>query len=120
MGFCSEISMLNGYAIVNLDNCKESHCVGNSASYTFKQTTLNDNPVEIDLLEYTGLKDADGKEIYEGDIIELFGDKYTVVMEEGEWMLHSEFRQADRLTDNTDVVKLLGNIHPNPELMEPY
>ena len=77
------------------------------------------------LMQYTGLKDKNGKEIYEGDIVKVFTNK--------EWRIgkiiyeHSEF--TIDVTNNKDLeygrtsiienlTEVIGNIYDNPELLE--
>lgn len=89
-------------------------------------------PDDGDVVEqYTGLKDKNGKEIYEGDIIQEEIDfnskmtdgtfKYRVYWDEEElcWCLghignesiHHELWQCNQSTE------VIGNIHENPELI---
>jgi len=88
------------------------------------------------LMQYTGLKDKNGKEIYEGDIVLLRNEfatwKGTVIFNEGAFKLSinyswgnsmNHFSKTDEFNDmgarielnNTYVV--VGNIYENPELL---
>ena len=79
---------------------------------------------EFDLMQYTGLKDMKGKEIYEGDILfESFGEKYyKVVFENGSFRAEFEGDFEEHSFDLIDVVaqgcEVVGNIYENPELIE--
>lgn len=80
------------------------------------------------LMQYTGLKDKNGREIYEGDIIKgLFYEPlsktyktticYVVWDISGYWTYKGErdFR-GGYLTDIKDV-EVIGNVYENPELI---
>jgi len=74
------------------------------------------------LMQYTGLKDKNGKEIYEGDIIEFQEMKYEVYYSNTSFKvrpypypLHELHRQDGIIYYGCEVI---GNIYENPELIE--
>lgn len=67
-------------------------------------------------IQYTGLKDKNKKEIYEGDILKTSTDKIGVIMwDECMWTL--------KLSNENWIVspgydEIIGNIYENPELLK--
>lgn len=66
------------------------------------------------LMQYTGLKDKNGKEIYEGDIVSDTEIMDEVTFVDGMfWLNYSE----EPLYHYISVWEVIGNIHENPELL---
>ena len=71
---------------------------------------------EIIYMQYTGLHDKNGKEIYEGDILrfENLPDLDIVEATDGGWNPFIDSME----TDGAWHYEVIGNIYSNPELLE--
>lgn len=76
---------------------------------------------DIEFMQYTGLKDKNEKEIYEGDIFHIGSKKILYVVEwidcglKGRQIKNKSWIGLDYWKDDIEVI---GNIYENPELME--
>lgn len=83
---------------------------------------------EIELREYTGLKDRTGKEIYEGDIVKGTASPMQVLFLHGSFVLaDKDMQRRDTWTDmrifedisqSVTIWEIIGNVYENPDLLE--
>ena len=82
----------------------------------------NDREVEYIKRQFTGLKDKNGKEIYEGDILLPFNRKKgkEVIFDEGVFCIrnYDGYNSASLRVVVMDGVEVIGNIYENPELLK--
>ena len=74
-------------------------------------------PEDFVWMQYTGLKDKNGKEIYEGDVIEDSIGNTVVIFKDGAFRIDIAFYPT--LGDYNYSCSVLGNIYENPELLTP-
>ena len=86
---------------------------------------------EIELMQSTGLKDKNGKEVFEGDVIAIEVDDTGTPINArvfqnskiGVLMFHvfednEDVPMVELLEDNSVAFEIIGNIYENPELLE--
>lgn len=79
-------------------------------------------PEDVVLMQFTGLLDKNGKEIYEGDVIIVMttkGEERAVVFfGKYSWCLEWTDHTGDDLSAvGEDVIEVIGNIYENPEMV---
>lgn len=105
----------------------ETHRLTDSLSYWQCPIPLTEclrDEKKYTIQQYTGLHDKNGKEIYEGDIIQLEGAPYVyeVVWNKWHWGIDSKNIVSDFIQSFTGAVEdraiVIGNIFENPEILK--
>ncbi|EAG4561809.1 hypothetical protein CBY29_10110 [Listeria monocytogenes] len=105
---------------VGVSGCGDANCTLCVDWYSFD---------DVVLMQYTGLKDKNGKKIFEGDIVRNINgeysyigivnkDRYTFYIKGVAPKDNYDFADvSDTVTGKSSLI-VIGNIHENPELLE--
>ena len=123
---------LNGFDIVFIE-CE----LKGSVYCVYEQGVIESYPIEdVELMQYTGLKDKNGKEIYEGDMLNRIsyppdksGNYDSVPSFRKDNMIQVGFNDGCFTGDGAHLwrfisdgaktdYEIIGNIHENPELIK--
>ena len=92
--------------------------------YLFERKQVDNIPTierwnDIELMQFTGLKDKNGKEIYEGDICltDEAGWKGIVIYNRDLFMLKDKYGGYSSLC-NWERFEIIGNIYENQDLLQ--
>ena len=84
-------------------------------------------PNEVEIMQSTGLKDKNGKEIFCGDVLSMFGgsQKSSVFWDKegGHWAATAQISGCADIEDHLlcnllNTGEIIGNIYENPELLK--
>jgi len=79
---------------------------------------------KMKIVQYVGLKDMKGKDIYEGDVLRLDNDRFLIEIVysggrfEGVWIKDELKRLSPHMNRNWLQWEVIGNVYKNPELLK--
>lgn len=89
-----------------------------------KNTFIAPESTGLMLMQYTGLDDKNGKEIYEGDIVKYRDSRgqhiEKVIFDKGCFYAGMHWESSTRVAPkliNPRITEVIGNIYDNPELL---
>lgn len=84
---------------------------------------VDDSIAELEVTQYTGLRDMNDKEIYEGDIIKINPDDdewIDVIIRDKNWLELKTYNNKCvtncSLYEHHNIVEVIGNIYENPKM----
>ena len=110
------------------DKERKCICKNNAVCNMDIEGNLNPQSNIYEIMQFTGLKDKKGKEIYEGDIIKWFADSIdkigVIEWNEGTYVINRKdvdiiYGFGDFMFINNMILEgeVIGNIYENPELL---
>ena len=111
----------------NFDFCDGEICWIDAGREAGPKSGNDGDPGQFEIMQYTGLNDKNGREIYEGDIVRTGEDNIgdpdqmigQVIMREGSWLIENEkMQEAIELFSEITSREVIGNIFENLELLE--
>lgn len=94
---------------------EEDEELGDICGFSIKEFNTDDEPI---LMQYTGIRDKTGKEIYEGDIVKYWGGTAPIVYYESGFYIKYTGEDYYSIQYESSSLQVIGNIYDNPELIE--
>lgn len=99
-------------------SAKQMLPVGKLEFFDDNSMHINDEHPCCFVMQYTGLRDNDGKEVYEGDIIKYGNIKYEICWYKGGFHFKNVYGAMDSFIRGDFIeVQVIGNIYENKELL---
>lgn len=97
--------------------------ISNGDGFSLLEDTIYLDERQFEVMQYIGLKDKNGKEIYEGDVVQMLNDRLKVIIEfkggqfVGKNISYTKYTHPEFNNRNWSHWEVVGNIYENPELL---
>lgn len=92
-------------------------CFEEEESHSYVDESDVDFPTRVTLMQFTGLRDKNGKEIYEGDVLKGGSARQSpVYWKDDGFVLVDNQKHVYCLAPQVDCCEIIGNIYENPKL----
>lgn len=119
--FWKEAKLMANVEMLRSDGSIEFFVPVESGNKEWEQLQVLDESEQYELMQFTGLLDKNGKEIYEGDIIKHSDYGQISIIEWDErsagWMATSVSNWNPKTNFNSQNDEVVGNKFENPELL---
>jgi uncharacterized phage protein (TIGR01671 family) len=98
--------------MIYINSSTDTHVLG--GEYAYEIISSGEYPT----MQYTGLKDKNGVEVYEGDVVKVNGEYMEVYFKDGYFgwgWEHEGVYSFDPF--GVEEIEVIGNIYENPELV---
>jgi uncharacterized phage protein (TIGR01671 family) len=102
-----------------LDNVGFSPWQKENTGYTANEIYVGDKNPHFILMQFTGLLDKNGREIFEGDVLKRYGvhEPIHVYWKAPSFVSTGASGVGHWYFDDAEAVEIIGNIWENPELL---